>query len=50
MAKARHKSNGCRRGAFKAKRMNKGWSTLRKQPGRPLPVKRDTPAGDAKPS
>lgn len=41
MAKARHKSNGCRRGQFKAKRMNKGWSTLRKQRGRPLPVKRD---------
>ncbi len=41
MAKVRHKSNGCRRGKFKAKRMGKGWSTLRKPRGRPLPVKRD---------
>lgn len=40
MAKVRRKSNGCRRGKFKLKRMGKGWSTMRKQRGRPQPVPR----------
>ncbi|MEO0481069.1 MAG: hypothetical protein AAF196_16480 [Planctomycetota bacterium] len=40
MAKSRRKSNGCRRGTFKLKRMGKGWSTLRRPPGRPAPVDR----------
>ena len=40
MAKVRRKSNGCRRGAFKQKRMGKGWAAMRKQRGRPQPVPR----------
>ena len=40
MAKVRRKSNGCRRGKFKLKRMGKGWSTMRKPRGRPQPVPR----------
>ncbi len=40
MAKVRRKSNGARRGAFKLKKMGKGWLKHRKKVGRPMPVDR----------
>ncbi|MGE0143269.1 MAG: hypothetical protein AB7I19_06460 [Planctomycetota bacterium] len=40
MARTRHKSNGCRRGAFKIKKMGKGRSSMLKPRGRPKPVVR----------
>ncbi|MDA0374232.1 MAG: hypothetical protein O2865_10645 [Planctomycetota bacterium] len=50
MAKVRRKSNGARRGAFKCKKMGKGWLRHRKKVGRPQPVDRsesDAEAGAA---
>lgn len=40
MAKVRRKSNGCKRGTFKPKKMGKGWQAHRKVVGRPKPVDR----------
>ena len=47
MAKVRRKSNGARRGAFKCKKMGKGWLKHRKKVGRPLPVDRSEAEGAA---
>ena len=47
MAKSRRKSNGCRRGALKLKRMGKGWLTMRKKRGSEKPVVRNKPAAEA---
>jgi hypothetical protein len=40
MAKVRRKSNGCRRGAFKRKKMGKGWLRHRRVLGTPAPIDR----------
>ena len=51
MAKSRRKSNGCRRGKLKLKRMGKGYSTMRKQRGSEPPIdrkKKDAEAAAAK--
>ena len=48
MAHNRRKSNGCRRGKFKPKRMGKGWASHRVKRGRPLPVDRSKSAEDEK--
>ncbi|MEY2981550.1 MAG: hypothetical protein ACO4CT_04890 [Planctomycetota bacterium] len=47
MAKVRRKSNGARRGAFKLKKMGKGWLKHRKKVGRPMPVDRSDAEGSA---
>ena len=39
MAHTRRKSNGCRRGKFKPKKMGKGWSSYRDALGFRPPVK-----------
>ena len=40
MAKTRRKSNGARRGAFKMKKMGKGWLAHRRTRGNDTPVVR----------
>ena len=40
MAQVRRKSNGCRRGKFKRKKMGKGWAAHRVKRGTPKPVDR----------
>ena len=47
MAKSRHKSNGVKRGAFKKKKMGKGWQRHRKVPGRPEPIDRSATQDEA---
>ncbi|MCA8950280.1 MAG: hypothetical protein KDE27_12315 [Planctomycetes bacterium] len=46
MARAPRKSNGCRRGTFKRKRMGKGYSTVRKERIGTRPVLKITPTED----
>lgn len=40
MANVRRKSNGCRRGKFKRKKMGKGWLAHRRVPIPEVPVNR----------
>ena len=50
MARSRRKARGVRRGAFKRKKMGKGWSTVRRMPSSSRPVLRITevaPEADA---
>lgn len=46
MARSRRKARGCKRGAFKQKRMGKGWSTVRELPVGTRPVLKITPTED----
>ena len=46
MARSRRKARGCKRGAFKQKRMGKGWSTVRQLPVGTRPVLKITPVED----
>lgn len=46
MARAPRKSNGCKRGTFKRKRMGKGYSTVRKEHIGTRPVLKITPTED----
>ena len=51
MARSRRKHGGPKRGTIRLKKMGKGYSTVRKQPGGSRPVLRITEpaaAGDAK--
>lgn len=49
MAKSRRKAGGCNNGAYKRKKLGKGWSTIRQQPQKPRPVIRLTKSKDEGP-
>jgi hypothetical protein len=46
MAKVRRKSNGARRGAFKQKKMGKGWASHKGKLERHYPVENKAPAAE----
>ena len=48
MARSRRKNGGPQRGKFRLKKMNKGWSTFRRQPIPAKPIDRSPAAETAK--
>ena len=48
MARSRRKNGGPQRGKFRLKKMNKGWSTFRRQPIPAKPLDRSADAEAAK--